>query len=180
VHTANLTSEKTEQFDWEVLPCPYSLDLVPAAYYLFDHLIGHMRGKHNKNDETVQQTTQPAGPILQTLQLEAGSSSQGSSSTILKHWKCVSIYKTVCLYRIVSTMCCVSHYIDLTWGWFFSTIRLDYKNTVRILETINIAQIQLVTAYLQAIKKKTSLWQYMSVIIGKGSYFNPSKEIIQQ
>jgi hypothetical protein len=79
MHTAHLTSGKTEQFDWEVLPClPYSLDLVPAAYYLFDHVIGHVRDQHSKNDVTVQQTTQPAGPILQTLQLEAAPSSRGS------------------------------------------------------------------------------------------------------
>ena len=45
-HTAHLTLEKIENVGWEVLPHPpYSPDLAPSDYHLFDFLKNQIRGQ---------------------------------------------------------------------------------------------------------------------------------------
>jgi hypothetical protein len=55
---------------------------------------------------------------------------------------------------IVSTMCCVLCYIDFNLSVIFYTVGLTLILTIKILKTINKAQ--LVCAHLQVIKYETS------------------------
>ena len=55
-HTANLVRDKLQRFDWETLQHPpYSSDLSPCDFHVFDDLKKDIRGYRFQSDEEVQE-----------------------------------------------------------------------------------------------------------------------------
>jgi histone-lysine N-methyltransferase SETMAR len=86
-HTTRATQERIQELQWELLEHPpYSLDMAPSDFHLFDPLKSYLGGKHFTDDEEVETK------VRKWLRQQSKDFYAAGFDALPKRWnKCISI-----------------------------------------------------------------------------------------